>query len=105
MYRTILAALAATTFATTALANSACPVIGALAESVMLNRQAGISMSVQMEAAATVGEPGDQMREMLSAIIMDAYAQPRWNTPGSQQRAVEDFRNDVESICYTETSR
>jgi hypothetical protein len=76
-----------------------CGALGGLAETVMTIRQNGASMSSAMSVQAQIAEEGI-VRDLVGAMIRDAYAQPRWNSDMTRRRAVEDFRNAVELSCY-----
>ena len=76
-----------------------CALVGQLAESVMLNRQAGLPMSTQLTTIVTPESPA-----LIQNIIVLAYEQPRFHTPANQRRAVEDFRNDTEAACLRATN-
>lgn len=62
------------------------------ARMLMEARQSGALMS---KAMATVGSGDEQHRKMIIA----AWDSPRYSTPENQQRAVQDFENDVYLQC------
>jgi hypothetical protein len=70
----------------------ACATVGDLAESVMRNRQQGISMSRMMEIAKD--------SDLVRAIVIAAYDQPRMSVDRNIQRSIDDFRNEVMLQCY-----
>ena len=66
--------------------------------------QAGI-MAGKLMQARQVGVPVSKVIEIfdddaMTAIILAAYQVPRFSTDEYQQRAVADFRNEVEVMCY-----
>ncbi len=61
-----------------------CASIGNFAETVMENRQAGVSMAKMMELTDT---------ELLQEIIINAYSSPRYSVERNQKREVADFRD------------
>jgi len=69
-----------------------CTVIGTLAESIMTGRQNGVPMSRMMEVAAD--------NELVRAIVIAAYDQPRMSVDRNVQRSIADFQNDVMLQCY-----
>lgn len=68
--------------------SSRCKSVSGLAESVMKSRQAGISMSSLMDMAS---DPA--IKDTVSAMIMDAYEQPRFSTDQMKQETIADFRD------------
>jgi hypothetical protein len=80
MKHIITAAVICAALATPALAEKHvaehCEVIADLAEGLMGARQAGASLSAVMSIAAA--EP--QVRELVEAMILDAWSEPRWRT-------------------------
>jgi hypothetical protein len=99
MKHIITAAVICAALATPALAEKHvaehCEVIADLAEGLMGARQAGASLSAVMSIAAA--EP--QVRELVEAMILDAWSEPRWRTDESQSRAVADFRDRMHLLC------
>ena len=71
---------------------ASCTVIGDFAEKVMEKRQEGIAMSRIMKIA--------EDSDLLSAIVVAAYDQQRWQTKKIQRQTIQDFRNEIELICY-----
>jgi len=74
----------------------ACTVFGELAASVMTARQNGVPLSRVLGVMEQEGDTNDLLRE----IIMGAYEKMRFATPSNQQRAVDDYRNEVETTCF-----
>jgi hypothetical protein len=94
---TTLAVLAALAMPATAqVDDSMCPDMGAMAVEIMAARQAGMAISTMIELL-----PDDPASaELIRAVVMAAYAVPRFSTDEAQARAAADFRNDVELACY-----
>ena len=82
--------------ASVASANEFCESVGKFAEITMRGRQSGVPMSQVMKYAT------ERDNEMLQAMIMEAYNQPRYSSKEYQDRAVADFRNVWELACYKE---
>ena len=90
---TIIAAIVAIA-PLTAQAESYCAQLGQLAYNVMSHRQAGTTMSELMGMVE-----GDKLA---IALVRDAYNEPRFSTPEFKQKSMQDFRNDVEALCYAQ---
>jgi hypothetical protein len=75
----------------------ACAMIGELAEAIMDGRQSGMAMSTMMGIVPAKEDPA---RDLIAALIAEAYDSPRFGTPQNQRRAVQDFRNNVEAQCF-----
>jgi hypothetical protein len=71
--------------------------MGHVAEAIMTARQGGVVMSTAMRLASDVGEP---LKAGMIEMIKLAYNEPRYSTEDYQQKAIIDFRNEVELICY-----
>lgn len=70
-----------------------CELAGSWAGVVMRARQLGHPMSRQIEMMASA--PGGSR-----AGVIAAYEIPRFSSPGMQEKAVQDFRNEIELDCY-----
>lgn len=96
---TLLMASPATAQATDDNKDILCPPIGRMAEVIMRSRQNGVIMS---DLLATISPDADpKIKNLFRAIAIDAYKKSRYSTAEYQQTAIEDFRNDVESMCYS----
>lgn len=82
----------ALTAAATAQAETICEAYSGLAETIMDSRQSGTSM------AAMIAIVSDDA--YATHMVRTAYEQPRWHTGENQQRAIEDFRDEVYLECY-----
>ena len=72
-----------------------CTTLGEFAGSIMESRQVGIPLSKMLEAVAEGG------KDTLSrSLILAAYDTPRYNGATYRQRAIDEFRNDIEIRCY-----
>lgn len=69
-----------------------CREMGEIAEMIMQIRQTGAPMSELIGIA--------EGNDLLMGMILDAYNQPIYTTEEYQQRAVRNFRNDMEAFCY-----
>lgn len=68
-----------------------CAQAGSLAAKIMEARQVGVPVS----AVISIFEDDN-----MTAIILAAYQTPRFSSDEYQQRAIADFRNEIEVICY-----
>ena len=71
-----------------------CPIVGKSAENIMEARQLGMAMSELIERAH------EQSLTKYKATIMAAYERPRFDGEEYQQKAIDDFRNEMELACY-----
>jgi hypothetical protein len=80
-----------TTTAPLAAETDPCEQLGQVAATVMEARQAGVPLSTVMDIMDS---------DLGQALALDAYNQPRYRVEENQLRAIEDFRNEVERVCY-----
>lgn len=94
----ILCVLAATPLhAETVNRQAICTVMGEMSEQIMMARQSGVSLSKIMGIA----EKADaDLRPLAEEIIEEAYWRPRMNAPENQRREAQNFRNEMEFMCY-----
>lgn len=76
-----------------------CPSLGVLAEQVMLARQQGTPMSDLMTMIAE-NASSEEHAALGRAVILRAYGMPRQYTVAAQIRAAEEYRVQMEAICY-----
>ena len=97
--KTFIAALLTSSLISPAVAgdsrNELCTSISSYANVVMTARQAGFSMSKLMSVAGLEDPAAAGAKE----IVIAAYGQRRWNSERGQQRAIEDFENDIHLGC------
>ena len=67
-----------------------CESIESLATVVMEARQSGVKLSDMLK--------GDK-EDLVVAIIIEAYEEPRWLTKESKEKSVVDFANEVMLAC------
>lgn len=96
----ILAVLSAFNHPALALTDEECSRAAHLAASIMGARQKGASLDSALKVLS------DHIKDPAAAdagkkLILEAYKQPRFNTEENQQRAVDDFRDDVHLACLT----
>lgn len=72
-----------------------CHAIGELASTIMTHRQNGLPASVMIRAVSE-----HDGNELATAMILQAYGQPRMSHPDNQRRSIQDFRNGMEVACY-----
>lgn len=78
-----------------------CDQVGRMAESTMRARQTGVPTSEMMRIATNQFKGYPAARELARDMILDAYSKPRFYSDSMQYRAVQDFRNYYETICYS----
>jgi len=66
---------------------------------VMVGRQNGISMSKMVDTVRNFPVTDKATSELCVHMIAKAYDSPRYYSENLQQRAVEDFKNDVYLLC------
>lgn len=92
MLKAIAVTISLTTTPLTAETEDPCPVLGELSGVIMENRQAGTPISKMMSVSPD--------NDLVTAIILQAYQQPRYSTEKYRQRAIDDFANTVMTACY-----
>ncbi len=70
-----------------------CAKLGELAGSIMEARQSGVAFTKLMEVA--------NGNSLVEAIVVESFKVPRFNTESNRQRAVTDFIEKVEVVCYS----
>lgn len=70
-----------------------CASYGGLAADIMKHRQNGVPMS------KILGVFGDD-EESEKAMVKEAFDIPRFHSPAGKERAIEDYRNDIEVRCF-----
>ena len=90
----IIAALSAAPVAAQAqTVSETCEKVGELAGLIMTARQNGAAISKVMAAMDA---------DSFEKLVINAYEQPRYSGQEYKKRAVEDFRNEVETACFKE---
>lgn len=77
--------------------DEACAQMASTAESIMRARQNGIAMQKVLEVAS--GSKSAAVKDGFRTIIMMAYDQPRFSTQENKQRAIDDFRDEMQLYC------
>ncbi len=102
-----LAMLAATPALAQGMDAGDCPSLGGMASTIMEARQEGFVMSDLMAivdvAAPQSSDYTPEYHAIARSVVIDAYNQPAFRTPEHRARAIVDFRNSVEAICYSAT--
>lgn len=96
--KNLIIATLMTVSASAAFAENDCPLLGEVAAAVMESRQSGIAISAVMGAIPPNTSPDQQT--LFRAMILDAYASPRYLGDSARRSAVADFRNSIELMCY-----
>lgn len=81
-----------------ALTPDGCPDLGAAAAAIMKSRQAEVPMSDVMKKLP--GGDDEAVKGLFRSMVVMAYEQPSYQTPSNQERAVAEFRNQIEVLCY-----
>ena len=94
-----LALCAPTAHADTPEPNDLCSILYDFAEAAMFARQNGVGMP---RALAVLDRKEDDvgLKPLFRTITIAAYEQPRWNGEETRARAIQDFANEVASMCY-----
>ena len=74
-----------------------CGMFGDLAYQIMELRQKDAPMAAMVDAMAD-----NPARELIVAIIIDAYDQPSYSVHDNQREAAAEFRNDIYLACIKE---
>lgn len=77
--------------------DSLCTSYASLGKQVMLNRQQGVSMIKQMQAAEAMDSP--ELRQGMKALVQDAYKTSRMEAPSNQRKAAQDFEDQLYGAC------
>ncbi|WP_113155911.1 hypothetical protein [Nitratireductor sp. OM-1] len=75
-----------------------CYAIGHLAKGLMKARQAGVPIGKTMEIARSSTDAA--VTRLAEEMVIMAYDRPRYSTDSAQERAVSDFINDAQLMCY-----
>jgi hypothetical protein len=68
-----------------------------LGRQLMTMRQNGTDISKLMKIADDEGNP--LARKSIRQMVLDAYRQPRFQTPEMKKQAIDDFGNDAYLKC------
>lgn len=77
-------------------ANEGCKELGEFAQLVMEHRQNEVPISTLMANLASI-----EGSELWRAIVIEAYKQRSFLSPENKDRAINEFRNEIELLCYT----
>ena len=81
-----------------------CEIMGSFSEIVMTQRQDGEALSELMgklNAYAESNAADPAFIKEARGIIIGAYKKSRYSTDEFKLKAIQDFRNDVELMCWT----
>ena len=93
-----LIASAASTYAPRSIADDVCAPIEGSARATMEARQSGVPLSTSIGIANNSGGTKNT-KELLTAMVLEAYEQPRYSTERMQQRSVRAFTDDWYLQC------
>lgn len=74
-----------------------CKAIHSLAETIMERRQEGMSIVKMLEVAGN--SDNGFVRSFSELMVKDTFDSTRYHSPELQQRAVQDFGNDMFLLC------
>ena len=74
-----------------------CTSIARTAEQIMIGRQSGVLMEVQMKALDSAEMP--EIKNVFSQIIITAYGIPKYESESVKASTVTEFRNKVYLQC------
>lgn len=74
-----------------------CSTLGKTAELILDLRESGMPLSRVLELTTT-SEP--EMAKVAREMVLAAYDLPRFSTPAMKERQSQDFRNQVELMCF-----
>lgn len=77
-----------------------CAVVGEMSYAIMMGRQNGAPMSAYMAAISNNTNPSSFLNGLMRAVVLDAYDDVRYVNEVDQINAAQEFRNDVEAMCY-----
>lgn len=77
-------------------AQASCDDLAEICESIMEARQAGVS---RYELEATVPAMSEQEKQMVLAIINDAWLRPVGDSKNSRRAASADFKDWCRNVC------
>lgn len=75
-----------------------CASLARLAHTYAKGKYAGVPMGEAMAFATR--DPESSLTPIYRAMVIDAYALPDFTTPEYQNRAMQEFSNEVALICY-----
>ena len=67
------------------------------AKAIMSSRQKGASMTEMMDKVVRPADPA--IKDVVRALVIDAYSRPRFDTPEFQQKSILDFENSAYLSC------
>lgn len=76
-----------------------CEGAATLAEHVMEHRQYGTTMGEALKIYGSL-EDDNRFKELALLFVEMAYDRTRWHTESRKQRAMEDFRDYIETDCF-----
>lgn len=83
---------------TSAKADDKCQSVGELARTIMKKRQADAPMSAMMQAIARI--PDEAAGKVARELAIMAYQQPDFSVEENQNKAIAEFGNQAELVCY-----
>ena len=95
---TIAATLIAASYAPHSIAEDVCAPIEGSARVTMESRQAGVPLSTSIRIAND-SAVRQSTKDLLTAMVREAYEQPRYSTERMQERAIRDFTDDWYMQC------
>ena len=80
-------------------AETMCETLAEVAEMIMSNRQAGVSMSKVLAVLAPKGPTPTPLDIFDKESVLEAYSTPRYNSENIQKSTIADFRDQRHVDC------
>lgn len=88
---------------TAKVASDVCKETYDIAEKVMIYRQAGVPMPIQMKFADELKGLNSETKQTVRDIVQEAYEEPKYSTQDYQDKSVKEFSNSWYLKCYKAT--
>lgn len=88
---------------TAKVASDVCKETYDIAEKVMIYRQAGVPMPMQMKFADELKGLNPETKQTVRDIVQEAYEEPKYSTQAYQDKSVKEFSNSWYLKCYQAT--
>lgn len=88
---------------TAKVASDVCKETYDIAEKVMIYRQAGVPMPIQMKFVDELKGLNSETKQTVRDIVQEAYEEPKYSTQDYQDKSVKEFSNSWYLKCYKAT--
>ncbi len=100
---TILLSIFVVGSVTAKVASDVCKETYDIAEKVMIYRQAGVPIPVQMKFADELKGLDSETKQTVRDMVQEAYEEPKYSTQDYQDKSVKEFSNSWYLKCYKAT--